>query len=58
MQTCRKELCCHARRALSFRVVVGGGWGLGVGAGGRGEEEKGVQSETLYFFNKKAPLLM
>lgn len=36
----------------------GSGRGLGVGAGGRGEEEKGVHPETLYFFNKKAPLLM
>ena len=47
MQTCRKELCCHARRALSFRVVVGGGWG------GGGLEEKGVHPETLYFLTKK-----
>ena len=50
MQTCRKELCCHARRALSFRVVVGGGWG---GGGGGGLEEKGVHPETLYYLTKK-----
>ena len=55
MQTCRKELCCHARRVLSFS----GGSGRGLGGGGRGgAEEKGVHPDTLYFFNKKAPLLM
>ena len=51
MQTCRKELCCHARRALSFRVVVGGGW-AGGGVWG-GLEEKGVHPETLYYLTKK-----
>ena len=58
MQTCRKELCCHARRALSFRVVVGGGWGGGGGGGGGGLGGEGCTPRNSLLFNKKAPLLM